>query len=111
MERFTEVRRSVATLSLDDCTVLEMIGTLQSFQNLFEQELSIEYWGNGYDGYDSLEIYYYSEETDAEYENRLLLLRNKEIKEMNRLMSYIHRCESNEDRLNELMKKYCTDEE
>lgn len=105
--------RSVLTLQLEDCTLDEMLKHLNECKEKHpDVDLLISYEGEymEYNGPDEMQIHYYSEETDAEYNTRLdyetAKQTDKELKEMDRLLSYKKLNPVNQQRLDELLEKY-----
>lgn len=108
-----QVYRSVLTLKLEDCTLDEMLQKLNECKVLHPTEnLEISYEGEymEYNGPSEMVVYYHSEETEEEFKRRLdweyEKKKTKELKEMDRLLSYKKLNPTNQLRLDELLEQY-----
>ena len=105
--------RKVLTIKLEDCTLDEMLQKLNECKVLHPNEnLQISYEGEymQYNGPEEMQVHYYSEETDEEYNRRLEWeaenQKAKELKELDRLLSYKKLNPANQLRLEELLEKF-----
>lgn len=86
------IYEEVSTVILEDCSVQSLVEKLQALQlNYPNDELKLTPDGGGYDGYDSLCVYYERLESDEEYDKRLEEWSEKEKKkkeaEMKKLLN------------------------
>lgn len=105
--------RDVLTLPLCDYNLDDLLEKLNECKEQHPyNNLSVGYYGEdmAYHGPDSMCIYYYSEETDDEYQLRILyeeeLIKEKELKEMKRLQSYKKLNPANQTKLDMYLVKY-----